>query len=254
MVELCDSAMNPRWPIPDSVGCLISLRGGGVSEGPFASNNLARHVGDNDAHVLENRERLKQLGGYAAEPLWLHQVHGTDVVYAPDCSAGVTADGSFSDKPGVVCAVLTADCLPVMLCSAVGDQVAAVHAGWRGLCAGVLRSAVARFSSDSVIMAYLGPAIGRQAFQVGAEVKAAFTANAKSDEHRASLEAAFVPCLQRSGFYRADLYSLARTELNRLGVKHIFGHEHCTVADTTQCYSYRRDSNTGRHASIIWIK
>ena len=246
--------MKPRWPIPDSVDCLISFRDGGVSEGLFGSNNMALYVGDNDAHVLENRKRLRQSGGYTEEPVWLNQVHGTDVVYAPECSAGVTADGGFSDKPGVVCAVLTADCLPVMLCSAAGDQVAAVHAGWRGLCAGVLRSAVARFSSDSVIMAYLGPAIGRQAFQVGAEVKAAFTANAVSDEHRASLEAAFAPCFKRSGFYFADLYSLARIELTQLGVKSIFGNEHCTFTDSARCYSYRRNAVTGRHASIIWIK
>ena len=147
MASKADSFFIPNWPVPDSVGSAISLRYGGVSEGPYSSNNMAFHVGDSPASVQANRASLVALLNLTRPPVWLDQVHGVDVTYAPNVKGTPEADGSYSDKAGVICAVMTADCLPVLLCNKQGSQVAVVHAGWRGLAAGVVRNAVAKFPS-----------------------------------------------------------------------------------------------------------
>lgn len=244
----------PDWPAPKNVRSAISLRAGGVSVAPFNSNNLATHVGDSGEHVAANRQSLIDELSLPCQPLWLAQVHGTDVVYVPGAKGIPSADASYTDSADTVCAVLTADCLPVLLCNQSGSQVAAAHAGWRGLCNGILRDTVGTFAhSKAPIMAYLGPAIGPQVFEVGAEVLQAFISTAQSPQHLHAIEGAF-----RSGStvgkYLADLYDLARAELAACGVTDVYGGEHCTFSQPEQFYSYRRDSKTGRNASLIWLQ
>ncbi len=167
--------LQPQWPAPGNVRSAITLRSGGFSCGPYASNNLATHVGDDGASVARNRQRLREQLQLPADPCWLDQVHGTDVIRAGDGLAGSRADGSYSQQSAIVCAVLTADCLPVLLCNLAGDQVAAVHAGWRGLASGILSTAIASFDSPAEqILVFLGPAIGAEKFQVGEDVRQAF--------------------------------------------------------------------------------
>ena len=250
----------PDWPAPKNVRSAISLRTGGVSEAPFNSNNLALHVEDNPAHVLANRQTLVTALNLPCDPLWLEQVHGTDIVYAsnvqgvPKAQGIPSADGSYTDTANTVCAVLTADCLPVLFCNNSGTQVAAAHAGWRGLCNGILRDTVQTFAPyDDQVMAYLGPAIGPQTFEVGAEVLEAFLAKAQNTEHQKAIKAAFVPS-STAGKHLADLYALARAELAACGVTAVYGGEHCTFSQPEQFYSYRRDRKTGRNASLIWLE
>ena len=244
----------PDWPAPKNVRSAISLRTGGVSEGPFNSNNLALHVEDTPAHVLANRQALVAALNLPCDPLWLEQVHGTDIVYVPKAQGVPSADGSYTDTASTVCAVLTADCLPVLLCNQSGTHVAAAHAGWRGLCNGILRDSVATFPQhDDQIMAYLGPAIGPQTFEVGAEVLESFLAKAQNVEHQQAIRAAFVPS-STIGKHLADLYALARAELAASGVTAVYGGEHCTFSQPEQFYSYRRDRKTGRNASLIWLQ
>lgn len=250
----------PDWPAPKNVRSAISLRAGGVSKAPFNSNNLALHVEDNPAHVLANRQTLVTALNLPCDPLWLEQVHGTDIVYAPNIKGvpkaqGIpSADGSYTDTANTVCAVLTADCLPVLLCNQSGTHVAAAHAGWRGLCNGILRDSVATFAQhDDQIMAYLGPAIGPQRFEVGAEVLEAFLVKAQNVEHQQAIKAAFLPS-SAAGKHLADLYALARAELAACGVTAVYGGEYCTFSQSEQFYSYRRDRKTGRNASLIWLE
>jgi YfiH family protein len=235
----------PDWPAPAKVRSLLTTRHGGVSQGVYASLNLGDHVGDDPLAVAENRSRL--VSGLDAIPLWLNQVHGIAVVDAEQAFASPppVADASFSHKPGLACAVMTADCLPVLLCNQSGTVVAAAHAGWRGLHAGVLERTVAAMAcTGDGIIAYLGPAIGPQAFEVGDEVRAAFV-----DIDRQA-EAAFKPL---RGKWRADIYLLARQRLSALGVSAVFGGNYCTVEDSERFFSYRRDGVTGRMVSMIWL-
>ena len=257
---MANQYLTPDWPAPKNVRSAISLRTGGVSEAPFNSNNLALHVEDNPAHVLANRQALVTALNLPCDPLWLEQVHGTDIVYlsnvqgVPKAQGIPRADGSYTDTANTVCAVLTADCLPVLLCNASGTHVAAAHAGWRGLCNGILRDSVATFPQhDDQIMAYLGPAIGPQTFEVGAEVLESFLAKAQNVEHQQAIRAAFVPS-STIGKHLADLYALARAELAASGVTAVYGGEHCTFSQPEQFYSYRRDRKTGRNASLIWLQ
>jgi polyphenol oxidase len=237
----------PDWPAPAWVRACTSTRHGGVSAGPYAALNLAHHVGDDPAAVAVNRARLRAALALPAEPRWLNQVHGCDAVTAaapsPDPPA---ADASLSRLPGQVCAVLTADCLPVLLCDRAGSVCAAAHAGWRGLHAGVIEATVARLgAAPAALMAWLGPAIGPERFEVGPEVRAAFVA---ADPAAA---AAF-----RAGTgdrWFADLYALARTRLAALGITAVFGGDLCTLSDPARFYSYRRDGRTGRMATLIWL-
>jgi polyphenol oxidase len=230
------------WPAPANVHALTTTRAGGASVGPWTSLNLAAHVGDDPAHVAANRAWLRaQLPG---EPLWLEQVHGTDCVVAEAAKGGGIADASVSFAPNRICAVLTADCLPVLFCAKDGSAVGAAHAGWRGLQAGVLENTVRAMKTPPAdIMAWMGPAIGPQKFEVGSEVRTLFIAQA------AAAEAAFIPYADK---WLADIYALARLRLNAIGLTDIHGGGLCTVSDAQRFYSYRRDGATGRMASLIW--
>lgn len=244
----------PHWPAPSNVGAAITLRSGGASEAPFSSNNLALHVGDCEDIVLANRKALVKDLNLPTDPRWLDQVHGTDIVYAPTAEGVPIADASYTNITDSVCAVLTADCLPVLLCNQSGTQVAAVHAGWRGLSNGIVRNAVQTFDEHrGQVMAYLGPAIGPDAFEVGVEVLQAFIDKAQSTQQRQAIEKCFVPGLDQ-GKYMADIYALARAELGACGVLSVYGGEHCTYSQPDQFYSYRRDVKTGRNGSLIWLQ
>lgn len=237
--------LTAKWPAPRQVRTCITTRLGGDSLAPWDSFNLATHVEDDPAHVAANRQRLQAALG--CQPAWLEQTHSTRVVRA-DPAVVADADASWTDQPGIACAVLTADCLPVLLCDQSGNRVAAAHAGWRGLADGVLEATVqAMGCAPESLMAWLGPAIGPQVFEVGEEVFEAFTA---TDE---SAVQAFEPT-EREGHYLADIYQLARLRLKRLGVQHLYGGGLCTVSDAQRFYSYRRDGQTGRMASLIWLE
>ncbi len=234
----------PDWPAPPGVRALITTRAGGASRGAYAGLNLGLNSGDAAEAVARNRASLRPW--LPAEPLWLRQVHGTAVVEADSAEGNPEADAAIARRPRRVCAVLTADCLPLLLCDEAGTIVAAVHAGWRGLCAGVIEQALrAMDKPPQALLAYLGPAIGSSAYEVGAEVRAAFlAADAQS-------EGAFAP--GAPGKFHADLYALARRRLARSGVSRIYGGGYCTYTERERFYSYRRDGATGRMASLIWI-
>lgn len=237
----------PDWPAPPTVHAAISTRAGGVSTAPWDSLNLATHVGDDPAHVAENRRRLRAAVRLPAEPCWLEQVHGCDVVVAGDGPAGCPADASVAEYPGVVCAVLTADCVPTLFCDRGGRWVGAAHAGWRGLAAGVLERTVAQAPVPAAeLLAWLGPAIGPAAFEVGSEVRETFVA------YDAGTEACFRP--SPTGRWLADLYALARLRLKAAGIGWIGGGSECTYSDARRFYSYRRDGLTGRMASLVWLE
>lgn len=237
----------PDWPALPRVRACTTVRSGGVSEGAYASLNLAEHVGDDIGHVTENRRRLKAALRLPAEPCWLRQVHGTAVMDASRGGEACEADAAHVARPGAVCAVLTADCLPLLLCDRSGTRVAAVHAGWRGLLHGVVENAVrALHCPGDELLAWLGPAIGPRAFEVGEEVRAAFLA---ADLAAAS---AFVP--SPGGRWLADIYGLMRQRLAALHVTAVYGGHWCTVSDAARFYSYRRDGITGRMASLIWLE
>jgi YfiH family protein len=240
--------IQPHWPQPASVRSCATTRAGGISLPPYGSLNLGSHVGDSPEHVALNRQRLIELGGLPAAPHWLEQVHGTDVVQLSlqtPTVPSLIADAAYTREPGIVCAAMTADCLPVLFCSKNGDEVAAAHAGWRGLCSGVLENTVACFeAAPAEIMAWMGPAIGPAHFEVGGEVREAFMA-VNSDA-----SAAFTPAGAK---FMADIYLLARLRLQAAGITAIYGGEYCTVTDSNKFYSYRRDGITGRLASLIWL-
>ncbi|MBL8523203.1 MAG: peptidoglycan editing factor PgeF [Betaproteobacteria bacterium] len=239
----------PDWPAPAGVRAFFTTRVGGVSEGPFASLNLGLHVGDDPALVAENRARVR--AHLPDEPVWLNQVHGSNVVnvradtHYRDLAP---ADAAVSDVPSRVCSVMVADCLPVLFCDTEGKWVGAAHAGWRGLAAGVLeRTTAAMPVAPSNLMAWLGPAIGPTAFEVGQDVVDAFV------RHDPTASSAFKARVNATGKYLADIYTLARQRLNAAGVNRIYGGDFCTVSDTSRFFSYRRDGKTGRMAGLIWI-
>ena len=242
------SLIIPDWPAPANVRACSTTRIGGFSQAPWNSLNLGAHVGDCPQTVQKNREQLCRLAGLPAMPEWLTQVHGTDVQPLPSVSPGpLIADACQTTQTGQVCAVMTADCLPVLFCSADGRQVAAAHAGWRGLCQGVLEKTLAEFSCPpSEILAWMGPAIGPQAFEVGPEVRDAFIAV----EPAAKL--AFRP-YNNNGKYMADLWLLARQRLTRAGVISVSGGGRCTYTESEYFFSYRRENNTGRMATLVWL-
>lgn len=245
---MVDPVIVPNWPAPSNVKSLITTRQGGASAVPFDSMNLALHVGDDVECVMANRAHLAEIAGVPeGKVCWLNQVHGTRVVTASHLSKESEADACDSVTSGMVCAVMTADCLPVLLCNQAGTRVAAVHAGWRGLADGVIEAAVKRFSTGDSIIAFLGPAIGPEHFEVGHEVYEQFVARS------ACMANAFEP-IERAQKYMADIYQLARIALAELGVNQVFGGDFCTYSDAARFYSYRRDgAKTGRMASIIWL-
>ncbi len=233
----------PDWPAPSRVKSLMTTREGGVSHAPWASFNLGDHVGDDLAHVAANRAHLRQ--GLPSEPGWLKQVHSASVV---ETGADVPqADASFTRQTGTVSVVLTADCLPVLFCDRAGSVVAAAHAGWRGLADGVLESTVAAMKVPPAgILAWMGAAIGPQAFEVGDEVRQVFVAQ------HPQAAAAFVA--HAPGKWLADIYLLARIRLQGLGVKAVYGGGRCTFTESERFFSYRRDGVTGRMAALIWLE
>jgi len=239
--------IEPDWPAPSRVRALTTTRGGGVSRGPYAGLNLGDHVGDDPGAVRENRVLLQRELGLRSQPLWLEQVHGCEVVSLEGGRSGCKADAAVAGEPGRVCAVLTADCLPLLLCDRAGSRVAAVHAGWRGLLEGVIEAALEAMAlPGEELLCWLGPAIGPDAFEVGDEVRALFV---KRDPGNA---AAFRP--SPAGRWLADIHLLARRRLTARKVGFVAGGGYCTVSDPARFYSYRRDGVTGRMASLIWIE
>ncbi|MFM9913907.1 MAG: peptidoglycan editing factor PgeF [Methylophilaceae bacterium] len=240
------------WPVPANVRTLQTTRKGGFSLAPYDSLNLGDHVGDDALTVTRNRQSLNDI--LPSEPVWLEQVHGVEVVVAEQTSCKPRADACISCTKNAVCIAMTADCLPVLLCDQAGTVVAAAHAGWRGLADGVLESTVRAMNvAPSNLMAWLGPAIGPQAFEVGDDVRDAFIS------HDPKASAAFTPSPQRGEGggdgvkYLADIYQLARQRLNALGATQIYGGGLCTYTDSERFFSFRRDGATGRMASLIWL-
>jgi len=243
--------IKPDWPAPKNIAAFATTRCGGRSEGRFEGLNIARHVGDAPETVSDNRRLLLAELPRAAVITWLNQAHGTSVVCADACGGEPDADASWTGATGVVCAVMTADCLPVLFCSAGGGKVAAAHAGWRGLSAGVLEATVAAMGGDpSSIMAWLGPAIGPAAFEVGAEVRDQFLAQSGASS-QAAIAQCFTASATGSDFFLADLFQLARVKLAGIGVDRVYGGGLCTFTHENRFYSYRRDGETGRMATLI---
>ncbi|UEP26467.1 MULTISPECIES: peptidoglycan editing factor PgeF [unclassified Burkholderia] len=265
--------VQPDWQVSPRVRALITTRDGGVSDGPYGrwqdgaelpgGMNLGLHTGDDPTHVAANRARLLALAGQS-RAAWLEQVHGARIVRADEvieaasaAAAPVQADASVTDRAGAVCVVMIADCLPVLLCDAHGRAVGAAHAGWRGLAAGIIEQTAARVAAlagggADEVHAYLGPAIGPQAFEVGADVRDAFLDTAAQSEHDETRQA-FVAIDGAPGKFLADLHALARLRLARAGVAHVSGGSACTVTEQARFYSYRRDRVTGRMAAAIWL-
>jgi YfiH family protein len=235
----------PHWPAPPNVRALVTTRNGGFSAGACRSMNLG--LGSDDpSSIARNQELLRAVCG--VEPLWLRQTHGNGVVAADHAEPMAEGDAAVATQPGRAAAVRVADCLPVLFCDRGGTRVAAAHAGWRGLCAGVLEATVAAMRAPAQeIIAWLGPAIGRDAFEVGAEVRAAFVAG------DAGAGSAFVPYPGRPGKWQADLYALATLRLRNAGVLAVHGGGLCTMADADRFFSYRRDRTTGRMAALVWL-
>ena len=243
--------ISPEWPAPASVRAAFTLRIGGASEPPFDTLNIGAHVGDDAQAVAENRRRLRDALRLPAEPAWMDQVHGVEVLELdqPESAhrvAGIArADAAFARRLGNVCAVQVADCLPVLVTTRDGAVVAAAHAGWRGLAAGVLEATVRRLAVEPrALIAWLGPAIGPAHFEVGDEVRRAFLA------HDPAASGAFVA--NARGRWQCDLAALARARLAALGIDEVFGGDWCTHADRSRFFSYRRDGRCGRMAALIW--
>lgn len=264
--------LTPDWPAPANIHAATTLRTGGVSVGVYGSLNPAMHVGDDADLVTQNRQIIKSLLGLPSDPVWLDQIHSHRAVQAVTSQPLQQADASYTSESGIVCAVMTADCLPLLMCSTDGSQVAAVHAGWRGLLTGVVSNTVSAMqipldppfakreagqfdtadSNSSLckrggrgdLLVWLGPAIGPDCFEVGAEVRDAFLAKS----------AVFIPAFkpQSNGKWLADIYQLARIDLGLLGIDKVYGGGFCTVTEQERFYSYRRDKQTGRMATLIW--
>jgi polyphenol oxidase len=254
-------ALIPHWPAPPGVRALSTTRETGVSTGVFSGLNLALHVEDNPNHVVQNRRLLRQFQHLPQEPIWLEQTHSTDVVelplvpttvartdHSPQKNRGIAADGAWTRERNVLCVVLTGDCLPLLLCDAQGSLVAAIHCGWRGLLHGIIENTVQILQPhvQGELLAWLGPAIGPQAFEVGAEVRDAFVA-------KHPLAAHAFKSANKSFKWLADIFALATIRLHSLGITQVFSSDLCTYSDPTHFFSFRRDGQTGRMATLIWL-
>ena len=238
--------IQPDWNAPDTIYACCTTRSGGVSQRGYSSLNLASHVADDLVNVQCNRVLLQQHLKLPTEPQWLNQTHTTEVTNL-DYDSSRDTDAAITSIPSRIAVVLTADCLPVLFTNIQGTEVGAAHAGWRGLLNGVLENTLQALTSPAEeIIAWLGPAIGPQRFEVGQEVRLAFT------HQDAQLDKFFIPT--RSGHYLADLYSIARTRLKNIGLRHISGGQYCTFNEADRFFSYRREKDTGRQASLIYIK
>ena len=250
----------PYWPAPSNIRAFTSTRSGGVSLAPFDSLNLGSRTGDELNNIVENRSRLIKSEKIPSEPYWLNQTHSTTVLdiseiqlKPPTGMIGSTerfeADGSYTSQVNQVSVVLTADCMPVLFCSLQGDQVAAAHAGWRGLCHGILEETAKKFQCETnEILVWLGPAISAQKFEVGVEVKRQF------EEQDANAHYAFKLIDGKQQKYLADLYMIAKQRLNAIGITQIYGGNYCTYTERDLFYSYRRENKTGRMATMIWFE
>ena len=236
-----------QWPGPAGIRACCTTRRGGVSHAPFDGLNLSFGVGDDPVSVSENRALLAARLRLPAPPLWMQQVHGTRVLEAGAAEPNSTGDASIARSPELPCVVTVADCLPVLLCASDGTVVAAAHAGWRGLAAGVIENTVVEMKvPPSRVMAWIGPAIGASAYEVGSEVRDAFVDWNPDDA------TVFSP--SPAGRWMADLAGLARARLRRIGVRAVYGGDSCTHFDSRRFYSFRRDGRTGRFAALIWIE
>lgn len=243
-MELSSSLLIPDWPAPVNVKACVTTRAGGVSVGAYAGLNLGDHVGDDPQAVAENRRRL--CAAIQAQPAWLSQVHGVNVVPA-DPARVLEADGCWTSTPAIACTAMTADCLPALFCDRAGRRVAAAHAGWRGLANGVLEATVQAMDvAPDEILVWLGPSIGPRNFEVGAEVRATFMA------HHPQAESAFIAG-EQPGKFIADIYALAQIRLAAAGVTAVYGGGLCTIEDE-RFFSYRRENPTGRFASLVWLQ
>lgn len=252
-----------NWPAPANIVGLSTVRTGGYSSYPFNGLNLAKHVGDSERSVEANRQKLLRSCEGLKSIQWLSQVHGRNIVDLPVVRAGTAssdvisipeADASYTTARSIGCAVLTADCVPLLFCDDSGREVAAVHAGWRGMAAGILEQAVGRFSAaEKHILVWIGPAISQPKFEVGFEVKKAFVASA-SESSRSQIEASFKISATNPHHYFADLTQIARIRLDHIGVKGVYGGNLCNYSSSEQFFSYRRDKVTGRMATLIYIK
>lgn len=248
------SATNPRlqfvrpdWPAPRRVRAVTTTRVAGASLGAYASLNLGDHVGDATEAVVENRRRVHAALELPNEPVWLKQVHGTDVVDAATVRAPTAADGAYTDRPGVVCAILSADCLPIFVCNRDGTEAALLHGGWRGLANGIIEQGLGRFRAPAAeVLVWLGPGIGPAAYEVGEELRQVFMA------HDARAAEAFRRAAP--GKWYMDLYAAARQRLAAAGVRAVHGGAHCTATQADLFFSHRRDSVSGRMASLIWLE
>ncbi len=239
--------ISATWPAPKHVRALTTTRTGGLSSGAYQSFNLGDHVGDDPHAVKMNRALLRQTFKLPAEPVWLKQVHGVDVVNAEKVEAGTIADGAYTDKRNVVLAVLTADCLPVFLCDRDGTEIGIVHAGWRGLASGVVEAGLRAMGAPRHhLLAHLGPAIGAQAYEVGDDVRQEFV------RHEAEASRAF--SATGEGKWLVNMVELTRMRLHAFGITQVTGGEHCTYREPERFFSYRRDGACGRMASLIWIE
>ena len=235
--------LQPDWPAPANIHAATTLRTGGASQNNYVSLNTATHVGDNPDLVCQNRQIIKTLLNLPSEPIWLNQIHSNRAIKAIATDTPQQADASYTDQSSVVCAVMTADCLPLLVCSTDGSEIAAIHAGWRGLLDDVIDNTIAAMQNKDLLV-WLGPAIGAEHFEVGDEVRAAYVA--KSAEYASAFKQ------KNQDKWLADIYQLARINLAFLGITKIYGGDFCTLTDQERFYSYRRDKVTGRMATLIW--
>lgn len=247
MFSLNPEFIIPDWPAKPNIKAISSTRLGGVSRAPYNGFNLAEHVDDNTDDVTENRRKLKEYGRLPAEPCWLQQTHSTIVVSANPEQQSIDADGSVCNQAGVVCVVQTADCLPILLTTNNGNKVGALHAGWRGLCNGIIEKGIAAMMTQpDQIIVWMGPAIGPNYFEVGEDVF-----NAYDNTYPGSSQV-FKATGDRK--WHMNIYEAARQVLHKSGVNQIYGGDHCTYTDEKHFYSYRRDGICGRMASMIWME
>ena len=246
------SCVVPHWPGPANVTAFTTTRLGGISKPPFDTMNLGLHVGDDEESVVENRRRLQQSVGLPSQPNWLNQTHSTDICAIKQEPVGaINGDGSYTELTHTVLAVLTADCLPIVISDSKGTKLAVVHAGWRGMANGIIENAMKYFSTDGDNHAWLGPAIGAQRFEVGEDVLDAFTQHEK--DHAEFFKPVNEP-ENKPGKYMADLYAIARAELMRTGCASVSGGEHCTYTENDLFHSHRRDgTKSGRMATVAWL-
>ena len=250
--DLQSSFITPNWPAPANVKALQTTRNGGISATPYNKLNLGSHVGDNPIHVAQNRQILSQF--LPSEPVWLNQTHSITVVDAANTSCLPDADASYSNRKNLVCVTMTADCLPILLCDTAGTLVASIHAGWRGLCDGIIESMVSQLPAKTTdLMAWLGPAIGPNVFEVGGEVRAQFM----TKDAKAVLAFKKHSDNQEQDKWLCNIYQIATQRLNNLGITHISGggidQDFCTYTNKENFFSYRRDGVTGRMATLIWL-